>query len=253
MSQENDSGSVRSLSVADRIWIELAAELTPAKILDRTSRTDNTVAIVGAAISGFAVFGAKLPALATIPRTLAIAAALAAALAVVSIITYQIASSPRFINVGNLTEVQESFKRQLRGRLIADIGLYLLILSIVLAIGAGVSAVATAPAAQPALTVSQAPSTSDDSGLARTEILTIKSVFHGPPQGQAATTTVTAGSGQVLASSAVTPTSDGTATDTLTVGHIPVSVQLTVSATTSGQHCQAALGPGHQSPAITCG
>jgi hypothetical protein len=241
----------RPLTREDQTWIDLAAELTPARVLDRLNRTDNTVAVVGAAVTGLAVFGAKFPALSALPHALAIAAAVTAALAVTFIIWYQI-QVPRAVNMANLSAVKNWYTRQLTRRWMANAGLYLLGLSIFLGIIAGLAAIAAPVAAQPALFISQAPS-STTAGHAKTETLRIRSVFHGLPEGQPATTTVTTHTGQVLASSAVTPTSDGTATNKITISDVHVSAQLTVNATTAGQHCQATLGPDYQGPAITCG
>jgi hypothetical protein len=223
-------------------------------MLDRLRATDNTVAIVGVVVSGLAVFGARFPALAPVPRAMALTAALLAALAVISIIAYQIRGAVRSINSANLVEVRAWYVRQVNSRLLADAGLILLVLSIVLAVAAAGVALATAAAAQPAVTVSQIPDAPGIGGQVRTETVTITSAFHGLPPGQAAVTVVTdVGSNRVLASSAVTPAGDGAASDTLTVGHISVSAQLVVTATAAGQYCRAVLGPGHKSPALICG
>jgi hypothetical protein len=62
-----------------------------------------------------------------------------------------------------------------------------------------------------------------------------------------------ADSGRVLASAAITPATDGTATRTLTVSGLPPAEPVTVVARGASQQCRATLGPGAARPVVTCG
>jgi len=57
--------AVRPVSDEDRVWVNLAAELTPAKSLERvdtaTDRVVRTVTIIGTLLGGLGVFGATKP------------------------------------------------------------------------------------------------------------------------------------------------------------------------------------------------
>lgn len=69
----------RPITATDQAWADLAAELTPSKTLDRWDRTDNTVAVVSAVVSGLALFGSRIPALPPLARTVALGSGLMAA------------------------------------------------------------------------------------------------------------------------------------------------------------------------------
>ena len=78
--------------------------------------------------------------------------------------------------------------------------------------------------------------------------------FRGLTSGQSATVEVSAaGSGRVLASAAITPGTDGTATRTLTVSGLPPGEPVIVMARGGSQQCRATLGAGSARPVITCG
>jgi hypothetical protein len=78
--------------------------------------------------------------------------------------------------------------------------------------------------------------------------------FPGLTRGQSATVMVSAaGSGQVLASAAITPATDGTATRTLTISGLPPGEPVIVVARGGSQQCRATLGAGSARPVITCG
>jgi hypothetical protein len=262
MDKENDlSGgqaarpaTVRPPTASDQAWADLAAELTPAKTLDRLDRTDNTVAVVSAVVSGLALFGSKIPALPPLARTVALASGLTAALAVLCMLFYLVGGRAQRFNPANLLAVKAYYERQFNRRYAATWAILFLTLAIVLAIVAAAVALTTTPAAQPAMTIAQTPDPPGTSAQTSTETVTVTSAFHRLSIGQVATTVIKlAPSGRVLASSAVTPAADGTATDTLTVHHIPVSAQLAVVVVAGTQYCRAALVPGHENPTLTCG
>ena len=76
--------------------------------------------------------------------------------------------------------------------------------------------------------------------------MTVHVTFPGLDTGQAATVVATT-AGRVLARAAATPGSDGTATVTLTIGHLTPAEPVTVTARAPHQTCQATLAPAARS------
>jgi hypothetical protein len=81
--------------------------------------------------------------------------------------------------------------------------------------------------------------------------VTVHVTFPGLDAGQAATVVATT-AGRILARAAATPGSDGTATVTLTIGHLTPTQPITVTARAPHQTCLAALVPARIQPALTC-
>ena len=77
--------------------------------------------------------------------------------------------------------------------------------------------------------------------------------FRGLAPGQVATLTLTTtGTTTVLARAAATATPGGTATTSLTAGHLTAAQPVTVTAAVPGQVCRAVLTPARAQPALTC-
>ena len=84
--------------------------------------------------------------------------------------------------------------------------------------------------------------------------ITAEVTFRGLTSGQSATVVVSAApTGQVLASAAFTPATDGTATRTLTVSGPPPAEPVIVVARGGSQQCRATLGAGAARPVVSCG
>jgi hypothetical protein len=256
--------AVRPVSDEDRVWVNLAAELTPAKSLERvdtaTDRVVRTVTIIGTLLGGLGVFGATKPSVSGPARWLTIAAVACAALAVACALAAQILTITRHLNPENLAAVRAWYKRRIDTRgYPTRAATFLLLTGGVLAGAAAIVALATATPDQATIAVTRAldnatvttPGTGTGTG---TTTITAEVTFRGLTSGQSATVMVSAaGSGQVLASAAITPATDGTATRTLTVSGLPPAEPVTVVARGASQQCRATLGPGSARPVVTCG
>ena len=252
--------AVRPVSDEDRVWVNLAAELTPAKSLERvdtaTDRVVRTVTIIGTLLGGLGVFGATKPSVSGPARWLTIAAVACAALAVACALAAQILTITRHLNPENLAAVRAWYKRRIDTRgYPTRAATFLLLAGAVLAGAAAIVALATATSDQATIAVTRAldNATATTPGTGTTTI-TAEVTFRGLTSGQSATVMVSAaGSGQVLASAAITPATDGTATRTLTVSGLPPAEPVTVVARGASQQCRATLGPGSARPVVSCG
>ena len=252
--------AVRPVSDEDRVWVNLAAELTPAKSLERvdtaTDRVVRTVTIIGTLLGGLGVFGATKPSVSGPARWLTIAAVACAALAVACALAAQILTITRHLNPENLAAVRAWYKRRIDTRgYPTRAATFLLLTGAVLAGAAAIVALATATSDQATIAVTRAldNATATTPGTG-TGTITAEVTFRGLTSGQSATVMVSAaGSGQVLASAAITPATDGTATRTLTVSGLPPAEPVTVVARAASQQCRATLGPGSARPVVSCG
>jgi hypothetical protein len=246
------SGPVRPPTPADQAWAELAADLTPAKTLDRvdvvTARAVTTVTVVGLLLTGLGAASAALPAQPGTARDLTIAAVIVAAAAVAAALTAQLLTITRRLNPANLVEVRAWYRRQFELRAYpAQAATILLLISVVLAGAAAAATLLTSPPGAPGLTITQTPG---PGGTAQaTDTVTV--TFPGLLPGQAATLLLTTpGTAGPLARAATTG-SAGTAAITLTA-RLPAAQTLVVTATTLGQTCQATLTPAQAQPTLTC-
>ena len=259
--------------------MNLADELTPAKSLERvdtaTDRVVRTVTIIGTLLGGLGVFGATKPSVSGPARWITIAAVACAALAVACALAAQILTISRHLNPENLAEVRAWYKRRIDTRgYPTRAATLLLLIGAVLAGVAAIVALATATPTQPTIAVTRAldatalgagtPGTgtsgtgtsgtgTSGTGTGPTSTITAEVTFRGLTSGQSATVMMTAATtGQVLASAAITPATDGTATRTLTVSGLLPSVPVTVTARGGSQQCRATLGAGSAHPTVTC-
>ncbi|MGH3067850.1 MAG: hypothetical protein ACRDND_01035 [Streptosporangiaceae bacterium] len=264
--------AVRPVTDEDRVWVNLADELTPAKSLERvdtaTDRVVRTVTIIGTLLGGFGVFGATKPSVSGPARWITIAAVACAALAVACALAAQILTISRHLNPENLAEVRAWYKRRIDTRgYPTRAATLLLLIGAVLAGVAAIVALATATPSQPTIAVTRAldhaaviPSagttpgaSTPGTGAPPTTTITLEVTFPGLTSGQSATVVVSAATtGQVLASAAMTPATDGTATRTLTVSGLPPAEPVAVVARGGSQQCRATLGAGSARPTVTC-
>lgn len=269
--------AVRPVTDQDQIWVDLAGELTPAKSLERvdtaTARVVSTVTIIGTLLGGLGVFGATNPSVSGPARSITIAAVVFAALAVACALAAQVLTITRHLNPENLAAVRAWYKRRIDTRGYATrAATFLLLAGAVLAGVAAVVALATTTPTQPTIAVTRAlepatvpgpstgasstgtPSTGTPStGTQPTATITAQVTFRGLTSGQSAIVVVSSASGQVLASAAVTPSTDGTATRFLEVSGVPAAEPVTVTARGGSQRCRATLGAGSARPVVTCG
>jgi hypothetical protein len=259
---------VRPVTDEDRVWVDLAGELTPAKSLERvdtaTARVVSTVTVIGTLLGGFGVFGATQPSVSGAARWITIAAVACAALAVACALAAQILTITRHLNPENLAAVRAWYKRRIDTRgYPTRAATVLLLIGAVLAGAAAIVALATAVPSQPTIAVTRAldrpavtalgPS-AQGTGAPPTTTITVEVTFRGLTSGQSATVVVSsATSGQVLASAAITPATDGTATRTLTVSGLPSAEPVIVVARGGSQQCRASLGAGSARPVVACG
>jgi hypothetical protein len=252
---------VRPVSDEDRVWVSLAGELTPAKSLERvdtaTDRVVRTVTIIGTLLGGLGVFGATKPTVSGPARWITIAAVACAALAVACALAAQILTITRHLNPENLAAVRAWYKRRIDTRgYPTRAATLLLLIAAVLAGAAAIVALATTTSSQPTIAVTRAldRATVPAPGSAGTTTITAEVTFRGLTSGQSATVVVSAAtSGQILATAAITPATDGTATRTLTVGGLPPAEPVTVVARGGSQQCRATLGAGAARPVVSCG
>lgn len=261
--------AVRPVTAEDRVWVNLADELTPARSLERvdtaTDRVVRTVTIIGTLLGGLGVFGATKPSVSGPARWITIAAVACAALAVACALAAQILTITRHLNPENLAEVRAWYKRRIDTRgYPTRAATLLLLIGAVLAGVAAIVALATATPSQPSIAVTRALNdaalgggTAGGAGAGPaaqpTSTITAEVTFPGLTSGQSATVVISAArTGQVLASAAITPAADGTATRTLTVSGLLPSVPVTVLAQAGPHQCRATLGAGSARPTITC-
>ena len=90
-------------TLRDQVWVELGAELTPAKSLARvdtvTARTVTTVTVLGVRLTGLGTLSTLLPTVSDLARALAMAAVISAALAVASGLIAQVLTISHHLNV----------------------------------------------------------------------------------------------------------------------------------------------------------
>jgi hypothetical protein len=252
----------------DRVWADLAGELTPAKSLERvdtaTDRVVRTVTIIGTLLGGLGVFGATKPSVSGPARWITVAAVACAALAVACALAAQVLTITRHLNPENLAAVRSWYKRRIDTRgYPTRAATVLLLIGAVLAGVAAIVALATATPSQPAIAVTRsldhaplttAGTSTGGTGAPPSTTITAEVTFPGLTGGQSATVVVSAaGSGQVLASAAITPAASGTATRTLTVSGLPPAEAVIVVARGGSWQCRATLGAGSARPAVTCG
>lgn len=259
---------VRPVTGQDQVWVALADQLTPANSLERvdaaTTRVVSTVTIIGTLLGAFGVFGGTRPSVSGAARWVTIAAVACAALAVACALAAQILTITRHLNPENLAAVRAWYKRRIDTRGNATrAATVLLLIAAVLAGVAAIVALATTEPNQATIAVTRtlhpatlaAPSTgTHGTGTAATASITAEVTFRGLTSGQNVTVVVRAGaSGQLLASAAITPATDGTAARSLTVSGLPPAEQVTVVARGGSRQCQASLGAAPAGPVVTCG
>jgi hypothetical protein len=260
--------AVRPVTDEDRVWADLAGELTPAKSLERvdtaTDRVIRTVTIIGTLLGGLGVFGATKPSVSGPARWITVAAVACAALAVACALAAQVLTITRHLNPENLAAVRAWYKRRIDTRgYPTRAATVLLLMGAVLAGAAAIVALATATPSQPTIAVTRAlghapvttaGTSSPSAGAPPAITITAEVTFRGLTSGQSATVVVSAApTGQVLASAAFTPATDGTATRTLTVSGLPPAEPVIVVARGGSQQCRATLGAGSARPAVSCG
>ena len=141
--------------------MNLAAELTPAKSLERvdtaTDRVVRTVTIIGTLLGGLGVFGATKPSVSGPARWITIAAVACAALAVACALAAQILTITRHLNPENLAAVRAWYKRRIDTRgYPTRAATFLLLTGAVLAGAAAIVALATATPDQATMAVTRA-------------------------------------------------------------------------------------------------
>jgi hypothetical protein len=230
--------TVRPTGDADRVWVELAEELTPAKSLARidaaTARVVTTTAVIGTLLTGLGLVAATASTTSTWSRRLAVAAVVIAACAVVMALSAQVLSVTRTVNRNNLVEVRRWYDRRFTSR--ATPTRWATILLVVAALAAGGSALLKAldpGPTDPTIAVSRTylPET-------RTDTVTVEVTFRDLDPGTVATVRVTA-AGRVVATAAFTPATDGTATRTVTADRLNPGAAVTVDATADRTTCTA--------------
>lgn len=244
--------------------MDLAAELTPAKSLERndkakaaaTTRITTTVTVVGTLLTGLGVVAAGQPAVNGTARSLVATAVTLSALAVACVLGAQL-TRMRSVNPANLAEVRAWYRRQFdTGRYSTAAGTFLVICAALLA-GAAAILSLSATTSEPSVTISRIlqPSAGSQAPAASQAMTTLDVMvtFRGLPSGDDVTVSITARkTGQILATAAVTPAPGGTATSTLTISSVPSSETVEISAVAPGERCLATLGPNQDRPALTC-
>jgi len=232
-------------------WAALAAELTPAKSLQRldaaTARVVSTVSIVATLLTGLGLIAAGLANLTDAARVLAGVSVGLAVLAVLAALAAQTVTITRGLNATNLRAVEDWYVRRFELRApLARAASVLLVLATAAAGSAAVVTLVGAPAEPPTLAVTR---TADPSPPA-TSTLTADVTFRGLDAGQVASATVTV-DGVVVAVAAFGPGPDGTATRTLSVGQVPAGGVVVVDSRAGDTACTATLAPG-QPAALRC-
>jgi hypothetical protein len=252
------TGSVRPPSRADQAWAALAAELTPAKSLARvdavTARAVTTITVVGVLLTGLGAAGAALPAQHGPARALAIATVITAALAVACALTAQVLTITRHLNPSDLIQVKAWYTRQFRTRAYpTQAATILLLLAALLAGATAATALTAGQPVTPTITATQTLPTAPAHPAASTGTgqVTVTVTFRGLSPGQAASAALTT-PGRVLTRVFATPATDGTATITLTAGHLTSGQPITLTTRTPAQACQATLPAGPGQPTLTC-
>ena len=161
---------------------------------------------------------------------------------------------PETDDIYDLVQVQAWYRRQFNtGRYTTLVGTLLVIAAAILAGAAAIRSLSSM-STEPSIAITQklvSHSNISPTRNAQTVSIRLVVVFHGLSSGQVATVTI-AEARKVLASSAVTPTLDGTATGTLAVSGIPSSKLVTINADAARQHCRASIRLQESHPVLTC-
>lgn len=253
------TSQVRPATRADEAWVNLAAELTPAKSLARvdaaTARTVTTVTIIGVLLTGLGILSAGQLSQNGPAQGLATAAVITAALAVASALIAQVLTVTRQVNPANLIEVKAWYRRQFNSRAYpTQAATVLLLLAALLAGAAATARLLTHPAAPPAIDITQdlAPASTVTPASVHATV-TVRVTFPGLAPSQLASVTVTtSGTNRLLGSAAATPGPDGTAVTTLTVSNLTPSQTLFITAAAGDQRCQTELNASTSPPALAC-
>ena len=239
------SAPVGSPTPRQRAWVALAAELTPAKSLQRldaaTARVVSTVSIVATLLTGLGLVAAGLANLSGAARALAIVSVGLAVLAVLLALTAQILTITRGLNTNNLAEVEHWYRRRFEFR--APLTRAATILLAAAAFAAGAAAIVTLLGGPDPPTFAVTRTTTPVAAPAATSKLTVEISFRGLDTDQIASATVTV-DGTIVAAAAFGPTPEGTATRTLTVEQVPATAVVLVDARGGTAACTATLPPG---------
>jgi hypothetical protein len=252
--------AVRDSSIQDQGWADLGSELTPAKSLARidttTARAVTTVTVVGILLTGLGATATGLPAASGLTNALAVATVAAAALAVASALTAQILTITRGLNPNNLSEVKAWYRHQFDTRAYTTrAATVLLLLAALLAGAAATAALVTTPTSVPNVNVTQTVPPSEggtEAGRAnaRQIMITVRAMFYRLATGQVATVTIVL-AGQILASAAATPASDGTADINLAVSRPADGGPIALVTRAADQSCRATFTV-NQSVLLSC-
>jgi hypothetical protein len=257
---------VQPASTQDQAWVALAAELlTPAQSLARidaaTARVVTSVTVVGSLLTGVGVLAAGLASVAGPARALVITSVVTATLAVLTALVAQILTVNRRINTKNLIEVQNWYRRRFLVRApLTQAATILLVLAVAAAGAAATLTIATSQPDQPTIAATRTTQTPDtpapaaadsDTAGAATDTITFEVTYRGLNPGQVANTTISTAA-QLLAQAAFTPGTDGTASRTLTVDHVPTDAQVTIETTAGAHTCIATLNPQESNIALAC-
>lgn len=248
---EPDDGSVREPDNRDQAWIDLAAELTPAKSLIRidtaTTRVMSTVTVLGTLITGFGLYTAGFTAAPEAARWFALAATLSGILAVMSAFAGQLLSVTRGLNTADLLQVQQWYTRRFRIRVpLARLGTAFLIIAACL-VGTAAAIVSVGRSADPQMSITRI----RQSGNTPAYTVTVEATFRGLTPTDHATITVTVGTVMVAAASFM-PGTDGVATRSITVDKIGANELVSIVARGGPHVCTSALRPGSEPIQVDC-
>lgn len=231
-------------SAADRRWQGLADELSPAKSLQRIdaahARVVSTVSAVATVLTGLGLLAAGAANLPDAGRWLAVGAVGLAVAALLVALGGQTVTVSRGLNLNNLAEVEQWYRRRFEQRApLARIATVLLVAAVACAGVAAAVSLLVGENEAPTLAV-----------IRTADAVTVDVAFRGLDPEQSATATVTVDD-RVVAAAAFRPGVDGTATRTLTASGVPAVAVVRVEARAGGARCTAEFPPG-SAPMVTC-
>jgi hypothetical protein len=245
--------AVTKPSPSQQRWMDLAAELTPAKSLARTGaandRAVTTISVIGLLLTGLGAATAELLTEDGLAHGLAIGTVIAASLSVVCALTAQVLTITRRLNSYDLVQVKAWYRRQFVLRAWPTQAATVLVIVAAVLAGATAVAVLTAdPDTTPAITVKEVSPAGD--GTRPVEV-TVHADFPGLAPGRVATVIVSS-EGNVLARAAISAPPSGIARVGFTVSDHAPAQPVTVMTQSPGQTCHGRLTPVHSEPSLSC-
>jgi hypothetical protein len=239
----------RDLTPAERRWVALADELTPARSLARldtvSARVVSTVGVVATLLTGFGLLAASLPGTDGVVRVVAIVSVVLAVAAVACAVAAQVVTITTDLNTGDLVEVEAWYRTRfaVRAPLTRWSGL-LLLLSVVAAGVVAVTALLARGPHPPVLAITRtAELSSGVAPAAAPSTVTVGVRFSDLAADEVVSVKVTV-RGSIATDAALLPGEGGTVARTFRLAHVAPGAVVLVWVRGGDESCSGTLSPG---------